>query len=145
MTVPGRGGRPRKWKTPELMQAAIEEYFRACDEHVDREGKPDPEPYTVTGLAVHLGMTRQELIQYGGDGDFQPGDDAAQIQAYSDVLKSARARIEADVEGDLRRGKGHPAGSIFWLKNAGWTDQLQISVDSPVIVVRPPQVEGDPD
>ena len=146
MTVPGRGGRPRKWKTPEALQAAIDAYFEACDNYIDpATGEPAPKPYTITGLAITLDMTRLDLLRYEGETDRTVGEDANQIQAYGNVIKKARARVEEQREEAIAAGKGHPAGGIFILKNMGWTDQIQVSLDSPVIVVRPPQVEGDPD
>ena len=47
-------GRPVKYKKAEQMQKKIDKYFADCDKKY--------EPYTVTGLAMALGLSRKGLI-----------------------------------------------------------------------------------
>ncbi len=97
------GGRPRKWKSPEEMSRAIEAYFATCDEKED--------PYTVTGLALALGMTRLGLLGYGERDEF------------ASTVEKAKLRVQAGLERWLYRGKGWGPGLIFGLKNNyGWKD-----------------------
>jgi hypothetical protein len=102
------GGRPRKHRSPVDMQRLIDAYFEHCDE-ID-------EPYTITGLALSLDMTRTGLLDYERRGEF------------ADTVKRAKARVEHSVEvGALRHGR---AGHIFALKNYGWTDRQEIQQTS---------------
>lgn len=102
------GGRPLKYKNARRMKEAIDRYFDDCDAH--------GEPYRITGLALTLGTTRKTLIDYENRDEF------------SDIIKHAKQRCEDYVEKLLLSGKS-PAGPIFWLKNAGWTDKQEIDVN----------------
>lgn len=96
------GGRPLAFETPEDLAKAIEDYFAAC---AATAGKHP----TVTGLAVHVGLTRQALLNYSYRED------------YSQIFIRARSRIEAYIEERLYGA--NVAGCIFNLKNNfGWKD-----------------------
>ena len=98
-------GRPVMYKTPEEMQKAIDEYFRECDTNND--------PYTVTGLALALGMSRQALINYENRDEFV------------DTIKKAKQRVEAYIEKKMYGN--NVTGLIFNLKNNfGWVDRQEI-------------------
>ncbi len=74
------GGRPLKFKTPDELTAAIEAYFAKCDPHVvermvetgvDQNGQTilmlrkvmtEQQPYTMSGLARTIGLSRQGLL-----------------------------------------------------------------------------------
>jgi len=125
-------GRPRKYKTPEEMQVAIDEYFDKCvptpmtykdengeDKQVfDRNGIPvfKLNPPTHEGLALHLGFaSRQSLYDYEG-----------YDKEYSYTIKRARTIITKIIaEGGLE-GNIPAAVSIFHLKNLGYTDSQKI-------------------
>lgn len=115
-------GRPLKFKTPEDMQAAIDAYFKACDEHIieyEKDGKViklhKPEPYTMTGLAIALGFdSRQSLINYKNRTQFL------------DTIKKARLKVEDQVERLMLTSSGVVAGIIFNAKNNfGWVDKTE--------------------
>jgi len=101
----GNGGfGHRIFKTPEEMQAKIDEYF-------DNE-----ERTTVTGLCLHLGFrSRQGLNNY-----------EKYSKEFYDVIKTAKMRVEMYYEKRLIEGKA--AGSIFALKQFGWTDRQELDV-----------------
>jgi len=103
--APAKMGRPVKWKTPEDMQPVIDEFFKKCDE--------TEEPYTITGLALSLDLTRQGLIEYENKPDF------------SYTIKIAKGRCENFAEKRIFSG-GNAAGAIFALKNYGWRDKQDI-------------------
>lgn len=68
-----------------------------------------PKPYTITGLAVFLGTSRQTLINYENRDE------------YFDTIKGAKDRIEQYWENQLLGS--HATGPIFNLKNNyGWED-----------------------
>jgi hypothetical protein len=109
---PKIGHRPRKYTDLDVFQKRIEEFFADCD----TRGKP----YTVTGLARSLIISREQLLRYE---DERPG--------FSEAVKAAREKIQQDVEeGIIIGGKSgkNVVGLIFWLKNnAGWSDLLKLS------------------
>jgi len=123
MTHPG--GRPKLYDSPEQLQADIEEYFTNCDNRLV-QGYDDktnsqfayisPEPYTMSGLALALGMDRKSLLNYSKDEKFFP------------AIKAARNRVESDVERRLMEGKA-TTGAIFNLKNNfDWKDKSETDV-----------------
>ena len=54
--------RPKKYNSVEEMQQLINDYFNYCDEN--------KKPYTVSGLANALDLTRQSLLNYAEDDEF---------------------------------------------------------------------------
>ena len=96
-------GRPPKFKTPEDMQASVDEYFAMCD---------DDNPPLISGLAYHLDMTTESLRRYGEDDEF------------SATVKKAKQRVEIALEKRLQANS--PVGAIFSLKNNfGWKDKSE--------------------
>ena len=99
-------GRPKKYERVEDMEKDIEKYF----------AKQDAEelPYTVSGLALALGMTRETLLRY------------EENDVFSDTIKRAKQKIEEYVETRLFVS-GIATGVIFNLKNNfGWKDKQEI-------------------
>ena len=96
--------RPVKFSDPEEFGRIAHAYMDRAD--VDKEFVP-----TVNGLAVELGLHRDTLVEYG------------KKEEFSDTVKSVRARLEAWWE--QRLAGGNAAGTIFWLKNQGWTDKTE--------------------
>lgn len=116
-------GRPLKFKTPEELQTVIDEYFDYCDNktkdiHSEKLGDmivPDPEPYTMSGLAYRLDLSRQALIEYRDRDEF------------GDTIKRARNRVEADVERRMNGKDTFTPGLIFNAKNNfDWHDKTEV-------------------
>jgi hypothetical protein len=93
--------RPLKWDNPDELEKAVDEYFNT-----------DINP-TWTGLALHLGFVDRGSL-----------NDYMKKEGFSLPLKKALLRVEKRYENGLF-GK-NPAGSIFALKNFGWTDKREI-------------------
>lgn len=87
-----------------------EDFTRIAEEYFDKREAED-KPFTVNGLALALGMTRETLLRYGEKPEF------------SDAVKAVRARLEDHWESRL--AGGNAAGTIFWLKNQGWSDKTE--------------------
>ena len=101
-------GRPLKYKTAEELDKAIEQYYVDCQKQM--------RPYTMSGLAVALGIDRKTLLNYSKKDDFFP------------TIKKARDMVEAFTEEMLLTGK-NTAGIIFSLKNNfGWKDKVEQEV-----------------
>jgi hypothetical protein len=113
--------RPPIFETPEQFEEVANEYFARCE-------ATDKVP-TVNGLALALGMTRETLLRYAEKGGF------------SDTVKAVRTRLEAEWE--QRLAGPNAAGTIFWLKNQGWSDKTEQSITAEVVskveraIVRP--------
>lgn len=107
------GGRPRKFKNVDDLQALIDAYFADCDENKI--------PYTITGLALSMGTWRIVLLDYEAGKYDEPG------QKFSNTIKLAKAKVENYAEQKLFGGCA-AAGPIFALKNFGWKDTTQVDI-----------------
>lgn len=96
----------------------VSKYFAECDAG-DKKG--DPIPYTNSGLALALGISRATLINYRNSNKF------------GDIIGTARTRIENSMEKRLF-GKTQCVGAIFALKNSfpGWVDKSETKVSGPL-------------
>ena len=125
-------GRPPKYSSVQQLQRLIDKYFRSCWTQKidmfgnfifekDKNGKKtnkkvmvQSRPYTVTGLALAIGTTRDVLI------DYQKKDE------YSNTIKLAKAMCHDYAESQLFVGK-NPTGAIFSLKNNyDWKDKSEV-------------------
>jgi hypothetical protein len=101
-------GRPLAYPPEKLdeFNEKIEEYFLRQDAQ-DR-------PYTITGLALAVGMDRDRLIQYENR------------EPFYDTIKRAKQRVHEYVEERLFGGCS-ATGVIFSLKNNfGWKDKTEV-------------------
>jgi len=106
-----RRGRPPIFETAEQMQQAVDAYF-----------KTKPDPPTICGLALALGLaTRGSLLNYQARKQFQ------------EVVERAKLRVEQHHEACLSRS--NCTGSIFWLKNFGWKDTQDINHGGSVRII----------
>lgn len=99
-------GRPMAYSNSEELERVIQLYFDACDRQ--------ERPYTVSGLAFAVGMTRDQLIKYQERPEFM------------DTIKNAKQKVAVYVEEQLYRKSGSVTGIIFSLKNNfGWKDSFE--------------------
>jgi hypothetical protein len=137
MTATGGGirqGRPPKYNNCLDLAWGIESYFDYCDEgetvtKIDKQGKPyelhRQIPYTFIGMAVHLGMDRDNLADY-----------SSRSKDFYRVLKNAVARIENQRGLGLLTGDSNTIGSIFYLKAMhGWRDTPEQAQSSGITVI----------
>jgi len=118
------GGRPKLYTSVDEVASIIEEYFDYCDNRIQHiySAKADgvievinPAPYTMSGLAVKLGMDRRSLLNYSKDEQFFP------------TIKAARDKVEADIEERMNDKQTFTPGLIFNAKNNfGWVDQTKV-------------------
>lgn len=120
------GGRPPLYETAEQIITEIDAYF----EYIKGEFKDDgtggkevlrePEPATITGLALYLGFaSRQSLLDY------------VEKEAFSFAIKRGKLRIEHEYEKRLHQN--NPTGAIFGLKNMEWSDKQELEHSGSVI------------
>jgi hypothetical protein len=101
--------RPPIFETADQFTEVAEKYFS------EQEAKD--KPFTVNGLALALGMTRETLLRY------------AEKDGFSDAVKAVRARLEDHWESRL--AGPNATGTIFWLKNQGWSDRTEQQISGP--------------
>ena len=137
MTEEKKTGRPAKFETIEALQNAIDKYFDSCfDMDVETGKKIQVEPFTITGLALALGTSRETLM------DIENGNGPYSDKSFSDAIKIAKLRCQNFAEKNMFTAK-NPAGAIFALKNYGWKDKQEIDTNvSGEITVT---LEGDLD
>lgn len=108
--------RPLKYQSVEELEQAIDEYFDS-----------NPDNPTQSGLALHLGFSsRKSLYNY------------KDREQFLHTIKKAFLRI--DCQHEKRLYEHGNTGSIFYLKNRGWSDSIDLTskgekiTGSPIIV-----------
>lgn len=109
--------------TPEAFEKGIVEYFQAVEEEnkqrkLQRFTGEKLKPYTLSGICVYLGISRETWREYSNRED------------YAQAIKQARMIVENFVEEGLLNGSINPIGGIFNLKNNfGWVDKIELSTN----------------
>ena len=124
-----KGGRPKLFTDPKDIEKIAIEYFKKCDERkvptlVGSEivNAPNPEPYTMSGLAYELKMDRDSLLNYSKD------------EKFFRTIKRFRDKVQSDVERRRIEGK-NCTGAIFNLKNNfGWKDKTEQEINGGLSV-----------
>lgn len=121
-------GQPPKFKKVEDLQKAIDEYFDWCDNRVvkvysktvdDVVEINKPEPYTIEGLCLAMGISRQTLLNY---------EKTEGYERFFDTVKRAKMRVQKCMV--LTSLEGQAAGAIFNLKNNfGYKDSQELTGD----------------
>ena len=126
------GGRPLKFSTPQELQIKVDEYFSGCDRTIlrqkyDKEGNITEtiyRPYTITGLAVALGVERETILTYG------------ERDGFSDIIKEAKRKCQNTYEENALTGAYNPAFAIFAVKNHfGWKDKTEVEQSNTHIII----------
>lgn len=121
------GGRPAKYTKAEKMQYKIDKYFESCFTAVrDKSGnilrdeygnivKAQTRPFTISGLADALGMSRQSLLNY------------SKKEEFFDTITRAKRKCEVYTE-EMLFNKSSVNGAKFSLVNnfEGWKDKQEI-------------------
>ena len=104
-------GRPLKYKTVDELKTAIDDYFET-DAYIEM-GENKMFAPTMSGLAYHLDLSRQGLLDYDGrDG-------------FLDTIKRARNKVGVALE--QRLYGNNVTGIIFNLKNNfDWKDKSEL-------------------
>lgn len=110
------GGRPALFNSPQELQSMVDAYFNGganLREYPTAVGIVKIHVYTISGLTYFLGFnSRSTFYEYENKVEF------------SDIIKKARLRIEMNYEENLIDKAC--TGSIFALKNMGWSDKTEI-------------------
>lgn len=113
-----KGGRKRRFETPEALAKACKSYFNSCwRPKVDERGAfiytPEGKlvfeqyrPYTMSGLALFLGISSEALRKYGKE------------EEYEEIISIARQYVEMYTEEQLMNGLNTAKVSLE--HNFGW-------------------------
>ncbi len=125
----GNPGREKIFTTPKELEEYIKEYFDECDNNpfkkTEFHGKdaeecivPIPRPYTIEGLSVHLGITRQALLNYEKAKGYEP---------YFNVVTHAKDFIKQRLVEAAVAGITKESFSKFMLiNNADYQDKSEV-------------------
>ena len=112
----GEVGRPRAFKSVEEVEEKINAYFNYCEEK--------EKPYTMSGLAYYLEVSRQTLVNYSNQDQF------------FDTIKKARDRVQMQLEENALSNKANPTFTIFNLKNNfDWKDSNEVKTNVEITKV----------
>lgn len=122
------GGAPPKYSSVTVLQKKIDEYFEKCDkgeiiQALNRKGEVyeiiRKIPYTVPGLAYHLGFANRHSVW-----------DYKQRPKFTNTITRALLKIQAQRNEGALTGTHDSKFSQFDLKeNFGWKDTQNIKVD----------------
>lgn len=120
-------GARRKYERPEDLKRRCDAYFRSCMKPIkDKNGNyvrdengarvyEQSAPYTISGLARHLGITSGTLMTYHNKAK------AGLIPPeFADVVLEARQRIEEFAEAQLYSRDGQRGGQFVLQAGFGW-------------------------
>lgn len=109
-------GRPKIFNDVKEVEEKINTYFNYCEEK--------EKPYTMSGLAYYLGISRQTLVNYSNQDQF------------FDTIKKARDRVQMQLEENALSNKANPTFTIFNLKNNfDWKDNNEVKTNVEITKV----------
>lgn len=104
-----------KYKNAEELQQKVEEYFGAAYQN--------HRAYTMSGLAIYLGLSTQTLRNY---------EKVYGNTEYADIIKVAKQRVEEYAENALYE-TGKTSGAKFVLQNNfGWSEKQDVNLSGEV-------------
>ena len=127
----GVSNQRRKFETPEKLQEAVNSYFNSCFGPGYYKGKPildaegnqaiiQREPFTVSGLARHLGIGRTTLM------DYENFSKAGLIAPeYAEIIVDAKLRIQEYAEKRLYDRDGSSGARFVLEAGFGWITQKE--------------------
>lgn len=160
--APHPGGRPLKFETVDELDMAIQLYFDKQDPHVEshmvatghnangetmfetRKVLTDQKPYTMSGLARALGVSRQTLLDY------------SQRDEFLDSIEAAKARCqeyaESQLFGPYANGAKFNLINNYQGKHQNWADKQAVdhttdgkSINPVVRIIDERPTSRDPD
>ena len=109
-------GRPKIFNNVKEVEEKINAYFNYCEEK--------EKPYTMSGLAYYLGISRQTLVNYSNQDQF------------FDTIKKARDRVQMQLEENALSNKANSTFTIFNLKNNfDWKDSNEVKTNVEITKV----------
>ena len=137
------GGRPRKYKTVQELENAIDDYFTFTTTPIyNKDGDVVDHkdgPYTMAGLALHLGFrSRRSLLNYNiykEDGTDEIGESVDNPNGFLLAISRARLRCQAWTEGmgyDKDGSKNVPFMLMNNYPDENWSARQDININQTV-------------
>lgn len=127
--------RTKHWKTPEELQAAVDDYFQWVEDNpleVEESsvGKQVTirrhRPCTIEGLATHLDVHRATIYNYG---------DREGYEAYFDIITRAKQKIvNSHIEHGLANIYNAPMTKFILTNTSDYRDRVEQSNDGELTV-----------
>lgn len=103
------------YKTPEELIEVITEYFKNCDKR--------NKPYTISGLALFLGLSTETLRRY----EKEYGD-----TEFADIIKRAKQAVEVYTAEATFDNKKFQGAKFNLQNNFGWSDKQDTNLSGEV-------------
>lgn len=104
-----------KYKTPEELIEIITDYFKNCDKK--------RRPYTISGLALHIGLSTETLRRYEKDyGNTE----------YADIIKIAKQTVEVYTAEATFDNKKFQGAKFNLQNNFGWSDKQDTNLSGEI-------------
>lgn len=104
-----------KYKTPEELIEVITNYFKECDKK--------NRPYTISGLALYIGLSTETLRRY----EKEYGD-----TEFADIIKRAKQTVEVYTAEAIFDNKKFQGAKFNLQNNFGWTDKQDTNLSGEV-------------
>lgn len=121
-SVSKRGGRPYLYSPREIGETMVK-HFRDCVKY--------NQPFTITGLCLQLGISRQGMFKMKKSSNDE----------LVDIIKKGRMMVEFYLEMQLTLAP-NPAFAIFILKNMGWSDKRIVKTEANARVSDKEKIEA---
>lgn len=130
-------GEKAAFNSPEQLQTVVDEYFASCYSYMydkngnlkyDKNGEPikyQSRPFTVSGLALAIGVSTKTLNRYctgNFDAEF---DDDPRVKTYKQILVKAKQKIESFAESRLYDKEGQLGARFVLDSSFGWCTQKE--------------------
>jgi hypothetical protein len=114
------------YSNPDDLQLMIDAYFNSIEPVVIKNRGSDITyyPYTITGLVLFCGFCSRQSFY-----------DMEKEKTYAYIIARAKSKIEAHIETMLQNGIS-PTGNQFWLKNHGWHDKTEQTINQTIREVK---------
>jgi hypothetical protein len=135
MTVPIKGGAPRKFNTVEELETLIEAYFESCYGKDANGNSIQIRPITLEGLSYGLGCDRKTIWNYKGMKD-------SKNQDFFPTIKRAIDRCQVSLAEHALTAK-NPAGAI-WLgcNNYNYVQKVEIQATTQPEQLTPDDIKN---
>lgn len=135
-------GTKKRWLTPAHLKCMVDEYFESCNgPSLDKNGYPvydrdgnivktQVRPYTVSGLALYLGIKTDTMRRYT-TGKIDSLLDEMMVETepnhltYAKIILDAKQRIEAYAEGRLYDMNGQRGAQFVLDRMYGWVSSKE--------------------
>lgn len=104
-----------KYKTPEELVEIITDYFKNCEKK--------RRPYTISGLALHIGLSTETLRRY----EKEYGD-----TEYADIIKRAKQTVEVYTAEATFDNKKFQGAKFNLQNNFGWSDKQDTNLSGEI-------------